>query len=106
MFRPDCKFYQNHQGVDGTTLAVGVDMVSQDLAIVEFDADSYRAQLAAAKIHPARLYDGTGYTLPLREAEIAGFGAFGFSPGPDLTETLQVHATLRTNTHSPWDGEL
>jgi len=71
---------------------------------VEFDAQSHRAVLAKAGIQPAELYDGTGYLTPLIEAEIVGFGLFGFSASPALADRFQPYAGRTRVSYGDWRG--
>ena len=62
-----------------------------DLAILEFDASRHQARLAQAGILPAVLEEGPASTVPLMEAEIAGFGRLGRNARPTLGEAGRIH---------------
>jgi hypothetical protein len=104
VIHPDCRYHRYDKPYAGTTLTTEKSMIDRDLAIVEFDAPSSRDRLAKARVQPVDLYDGTGYRRPLLEAEIVGFGLFGFSSSPALADRFKPYAGRTRVTYGEWRG--
>jgi len=101
---PRFKFHQDFTSRDAEGRPRPTVMNTCDLALLEFDAAAYGAILLKAGVTAAALYDGTGFTKPLLEAEVAGFGAFGTRTSPTVHNAFKVHAGNTRVSHGTWRG--
>ena len=104
VLHPSYTYFDDFSNKDAKGEPVAHRMASHDLAILEFDALEQKRLLAWMEVTPAELYEGAGYTKPLLEGEIVGFGRFGTSNGPTLTIGGRIHAGKTRVTFDDWRG--
>ena len=100
----DFKYY-SHAGA----LPTNAEVQRTDLAILEFPMDSVTAKnLESLGVHPATIYDGTGFKKPLIAAQIVGFGSFGTSQSGQLTNQneYKVYSGYTRVTYGAYLGRV